>query len=63
MHRTRKKPNVAKLSGFNGSDIPRSLAADGQRIAYEKESKQLNTNNLTEEQKLTLRAAGYKIPD
>jgi hypothetical protein len=66
MRGARKKPNVARLSGFTGADVPRSLAVDGQRNFSENifnSPQDIDYKSLTEEQRVKLRAAGYKIPE
>jgi hypothetical protein len=66
MRRARKKPNVARLSGFTGSDIPKALAIDGQRKISKnifEGPQDIDYTTLTEEQKVKFRAAGYKIPE
>ena len=59
MHKIRKKPNVARKSGFSGPAVPRELASMDGRELTEKSDKSLDASKLTEEQKIKLRAAGY----
>ena len=62
MRRARRKPNVAKLSGFKSAEeIARSLRDMGNVTESSNTNKHPDFKDLTEEQKVRLRAAGYKI--
>lgn len=63
MRRARRKPNVARLSGFKGAEIANALADKGQRNFSDDVDKaqDIDSNKFTEEQKIRLRAAGFKV--
>ena len=63
MRRARRKPNAARLSGFKGAEVSLALASKGLRNLSDDVDRQLDSKSLTEEQKINLRAAGYKIPE
>ena len=60
MRRAKKRPNIAVMSGFTGSDVPKALASFNNDTKESVDRKE-DFKNLTEEQKVRLRAAGYKI--
>lgn len=65
MRRARRRPNVAKLSGFKGLDVAIALGSKGQRDFSKNITSQqsIDYKNLTEQQKVNLRAVGYSIPE
>ena len=66
MRRARRRPNIAKLSGFKGADVATALGSKGLRDFSKNTAtsqQPIDSKNLTEQQKVTLRAAGYSVPD
>jgi hypothetical protein len=69
MRHAKRKPNVARLSGYRKQEIPKALASDGQRVISETELQELDSlldmkiKDLTSYEKMVLRNRGYKIPD
>lgn len=59
MKRIKKTLNIARQSGYSSKEVPAALASMNNEILEEKPYKTLDITNLTEEQKITLRAAGY----
>lgn len=73
MRRARRRPNVAKLSGFKGPDVATALGSKGQRklpadvSAIENDEIEflldMKTKDLMAYQKMILRNHGYSVPD
>jgi hypothetical protein len=64
MRRARQKPNAAKLSGYTSAEETARALRDMSNVAEPPNvDKSIDYNKLTDEQKIRLRAAGYKILD
>jgi len=61
MRRIKKAVNPARLSGFKPEEISSALGSMGNQEVKEKPQKSLDASKLNEEQKLRMRAAGYKV--
>lgn len=63
VRRAKKRPNIARLSGFRTRDVGPALKSYGLVPEKPKTADNFIRKAKTEEEKIRLRAAGYKVEE